>query len=92
MIDSILVLPAEQRPTNPDTAAQYYLSFPPKVPIPPHFLPAQKIAQSRAQGDTVYYKFMAPNAPVWGEMSLARVTNGKDTAWVVTGFEHLPPQ
>jgi hypothetical protein len=91
-LDSVLKLPAAERPATPEAAAQYHLSMPPKLTVPPHLLPAKDIKLIERTDTTAVFSFAVEHNPLKGLLALRKASNGADTAWVVQMVSSEHPQ
>jgi hypothetical protein len=82
-IDSILAMPDAAKLSTPQSAAEYNLTMPPKMTVPPHVMPAKDIKVIEQTDSTAMVSFAAEHNPTSGRMQLKRVTDGKTSVWLV---------
>jgi hypothetical protein len=91
-LDSVLKLPATERPATAEAAAEYHLSMPPKLTIPPHMLPAKDIKLVEKTDTTATFSFVGEHHPINGLLGLRKVSKGTDTTWIVQMVNSQHPQ
>ena len=82
-LDSVLLLPASERPATAEAAAEYHLSMPPKLTVPPHFIPVEEIKLTEKTDTTATFTFVGAHNPIKGILLLRKVRRGADSAWIV---------
>jgi hypothetical protein len=90
-VDSILNMPEASKLATPLSAAQYNLSMPPKMTVPPHVMPAKDIKVMEQTDSTAMVSFAAEHNPMFGRMLLKKVTDGAKTVWLVETVTALHP-
>jgi hypothetical protein len=90
-IDSILTMPDASKLTSPVDAARYNLSMPPKMTVPPHMIPAKDVKVIEQTDSTATVTFAAEHNPTFGRMLLKRVTDGKNSVWLVESVTSMHP-
>lgn len=82
-VDSILAMPEASKLATPRSAAEFNLTMPPKLTVPPHLMPAKDIKVVEETDSTAIVTFAVEHNPTSGRMMLKRVTDGKSSVWLV---------
>lgn len=98
-IDSIAQIKGVEQAATAKGAMDYWLVFPPKLPIPPHLMPVNNIAQLSATDSSAEYSAHSVHAPKSVLVSLRKKMAGKQVVWIVQRVEEVasdekmtPPQ
>lgn len=91
-LDSLITMPDAKQLATPESAAQYNLTMPPKMTVPPHMMPSKDVKLVSKTDSTATVSFAATHSPMTGTMELKRYTKDSSHVWLIQTVvtEHKP--
>jgi hypothetical protein len=88
-IDSLAEMKDIGKTSDPVGAQEFWMTFPPKIQVPPHSVPLEKISLLGKTDSTAQLTGHSLHAPFNVIVSLAKRMHGNQTIWVVTRSEDI---
>ncbi len=82
-VDSLFAMADAKQLATPESAAQFNLTLPPKMTVPPHMMPAKNIKLTERTDSTAMVSFASSHAPMTAIMQLKRYTKDSANIWLI---------